>query len=275
MSRGLRLDRLCDRLLGESTFGSRRGDDKAHQTQNRGLLERESRLQKCKTPLLSYDREQYKCKTNDQLWTLTQLATLETPFAAVQYADGPFARSGAETEQASRDKRRELLLLLARPIGEFHVAVEAARSEPDARNRFYAKRAARQKAFAGLSAARAALSGVWTHENRAALSGSAHEQWIAPAANGLMALVADAVIDKLVWTHENRDLGCAALAGAEVGMYVQTTTKWKGQPVQRKSPIAEFVPKLEAALGAELGELELELRGRQRAGTSTRVGHSV
>jgi hypothetical protein len=44
-----------------------------------------------------------------------------TPFAAVQYADGPFARSGAETEQASRDKWRELLLLLARPIGESHV----------------------------------------------------------------------------------------------------------------------------------------------------------
>ena len=56
------------------------------------------------------------------------------PFAAVQYADGPFARSGAETEQASRDKWRELLLLLARPIGEFHVAVETVRSEPDARN---------------------------------------------------------------------------------------------------------------------------------------------
>ena len=211
--------------------------------------------------------------------------TCLTPFAAVQYADGPFARSGAETEQASRDKRRELLLLLARPIGEFHVAVEAARSEPDARNRFYAKRAARQKAFAGLSAARAALSGAWTHENRAALSGSAHEQWIAPAANGLMALVADAVIDKLVWTHENRDLGCAALAGAEVGMYVQTTTKWKGQPVQRKSPIAEFVPKLEAALGAELGELELELLVGRRApacagtgtseASSTLVGRSV
>ena len=55
-----------------------------------------------------------------------------TPFAAVQYADGPFARSGAETEQASRDKWRELLLLLARPIGESHVAVEAARSERSA-----------------------------------------------------------------------------------------------------------------------------------------------
>ena len=37
-----------------------------------------------------------------------------------------------ETEQASRDKWRELLLLLARPIGESHVAVEAARSERSA-----------------------------------------------------------------------------------------------------------------------------------------------
>merc|ERR1711990_316018 len=89
--------------------------------------------------------------------------------------------------------------------------------EPDSCNRFYAKRHERQQASEGLAVAQKELL------RQAGAHGSCisglQAQWSAPAANGTLALIADAIADKVFWTQV--DLGCAALAAAEAGMFTE------------------------------------------------------